>query len=867
MQRLSFWKIGLVVFVLLYALWLLVPSVNFYSIPTEYRNNNTTPAIEELRSQIAEDPDRATELQENILKQEEEFRALKEESLRLGLDLQGGVHMVLDVDLESYEEDVRGRTADEDEIQYMMDTVLPSAAAIVENRVDSYGVAEAAVIQQEPRRIVLEMPGFSDPDEIANLVQLEAVLTFHLVAPQEELYRVMSDIDAYVEEDVMSLLDDRMPSPRLAAVVVESPGPYELLNEIITREDVSTLTGGEYELVWGGEEAPIPGVYDFPHRYLYLIESRSSLQGDSITNAFSQMNRQTGQPEVWITLDGTGARQFYQVTRNNVNRNLAIVMDNRVYSAPNINQEISGGQAQITGINDLDEARQLSVVLQAGSLPAPMTIENSRVVGPSLGADSVRAGLWAGVLGTAIVLVFMIGYYMTCGVVASFTVVLNLILLMAGMAFFKATLTLPGIAGIVLIIGMAVDANVLIYERMREEMSGKRARSLALVLDKAFGRAFMTIFDANLTSLITALVLFQFGTGPIKGFAVTLSLGILISLFTAVFVNRVIMDSMANLGVKEISPGKFCFFKQPSFDFFKNPGRYMGVSTAFAVVGLLFLIVFWEARKGIDFAGGTEIIAEFSEPVPVADVRSSLEAIGFQDSVVQEVYQGENQVLIRVSEGVVESPEALGESLEQAIPNVPFNVIASEAVGAKVGGELLWKGLMCLIFASIGILLYITFRFEFRFALAAVIALFHDLAFTLGVLAFTQTEFNLPIIAALLTVLGYSLNDTIVVFDRIRENYASAMYNFKDVVNQSINQTLTRTVNTSVTTLFVILTLYVVGGAVIHDFAFTLMIGVIVGTYSSIFVASPVLILLGNKGPVKEKKKSAAEAKAEPISI
>ncbi|MBD3265458.1 protein translocase subunit SecF, partial [bacterium] len=454
-------------------------------------------------------------------------------------------------------------------------------------------------------------------------------------------------------------------------------------------------------------------------------------------------------------------------------------------------------------------------------------------------------------------------YYTLTGVVADIAVILNLIFLMAGMALFNATLTLPGIAGIILTIGMAVDANVLIFERLREEMKTKRSQSLPLILDKGYGRAFMTIFDANLTTLITAVILFQFGTGPIKGFAITLSLGILVSMFTAVFVSRVIQDVLYASGMQTLHLGFIKFFANANFDFFKKPKLAMSITGLVGVVGFVVLVMGWQSGelKGIDFSGGAEIYAKFDDTIEVQNVRDSLENAGLKNAVIQSVLDQENEVLIRVGEGVVTQPDELTTIVEKAMPGKSFETIGSNIVGAKVGGELLWKALNCLIFSSIGILLYITARFEFRFAVASVITLFHDLLFTLAILAFVGTEFNLPTIAALLTVLGYSLNDTIVIFDRIRENYRSAVLDFRQMVNLSINQTLARTTNTSLTTFLVVLVLYLFAGSVIHDFALTLMIGVVIGTYSSIFVASPILFLMtqGGKKGIKERKKAMIE--------
>ncbi|MBN2328894.1 MAG: protein translocase subunit SecD [Candidatus Omnitrophica bacterium] len=870
MQRMPVWKIGFIVFTILLSLWMLLPSMEFYSYDALMRNQDEKDRIKEWREEMLADGVAPEEVDAKVKAKNQDFRDLKSDSIRLGLDLQGGVHLVIEVDHEKFEQQLRddlakqGKTEQEieQEVESSLATVLDSAMAVIENRVDSFGVAEVALVKQPPWRIVLEMPGVSEPEEVKSLVNAEAELYFHIVAPKNELGRLLPEIDSVVEGDFIKLVPQV--DPYVAAVAVEYPDNYLLVDEIINRSDVKRVIPRQYMFKWGDVQEPTNYI-NYEHRYLYLLEADFDVSGSYLEPGGTGVRTDAmGRPEIILSFDRDGKRIFSRVTGDHVGEHLAIVLNDQVYSAPVIRDKISYGVATISGIDTYDEAREIAIVLRAGSLPAPLTVAESRVVGPSLGADSIRKGIYSGLIGGVIVLVFMVVYYALVGVVADFAVLLNLFFLMAGMAMFKATLTLPGIAGIVLTIGMAVDANVLIFERLREEMrASKRAKTIQLILDKGYGRAFMTIFDANLTTLITALVLFQFGTGPIKGFAVTLSLGIIISMFTAVFVSRVIMDVMVAKGMKTLSVGTMRFFGETKIDFLKNARILMTTTGCLAIAGFLFLVYDWEKMQGIDFAGGDEVQLQFQQETSVQEVRSAMSEAGYADAVVQRVLGAGNQMMIRVREGEVESPEVLATVLREKLPEKPFNDDFSyNRVGAKVGGELLWKGLYCVIFSSIGILLYITVRFEFRFAVAAVVCLFHDLLFTLAFLAITGTEFNLPIIAALLTVLGYSLNDTIVVFDRIRENYTSALLNFKEIVNLSINQTLTRTINTSATTLIVILMLYLLGGSVIHDFALTLLMGVIIGTYSSIFVASPVLLMLGRQPAPAVAEKNGKRAMA-----
>lgn len=881
MQKLPVLKIVFIVCTLLLSLWMLLPTLKFYSYDAVARNTLKSPQIAELEKKLeslqavidkrdtdpAEIEKAKTEAAATVTKIKDEtrrFRGLRDDAIRLGLDLQGGVHLALDVNRDKFMEKLKEQNKSQNEINYAEQTVLDGAMAVIENRVDAFGVSEVALVKQPPWRIVLEMPGFNNPDQVAELVKADAELSFHIVAPRNELGTLVADIDDAVPEDFRSLVP--YADPYVAAVAAESPDNVRLVDQILKRPVVQSLIPREYMFKWGGE-TPSNKWIDYTHKYLYLLRSRAELTGDLLESAWVYFDPMSNRPEVMLDFDSKGEEIFTRVTGQNVGEHMAIVMNDQVYTAPRIQDRIRSDKASITGIDSYDEAKQIAVVLRAGALPAPMEVAQSRVVGPSLGQDSIRYGLYSGLVGSIFALVFMVFYYAGAGLIADFAVLLNIFYLIAGMAMFKATLTLPGIAGIFLTIGMATDANVLIFERLREELRSKRSKTLQLVLDKGYSRAFMTIFDSNLTTLITALVLFQFGTGPIKGFAVTLSLGILISMFTAVFVCRVIQDIIVMRGAKQLSLGTIRLFYDTHYDFFRNANAMMGATWGIGLVGMMLLIFNWGNLQGIDFAGGDEVLVKFEKPIPVQDVRDGLSREGMNDVTIQQVLGEENQVLIRVRGGVVESPEALAGVVKQAIPDNPFQVISSESVGAKVGSELLFKGINCLIFSSIGLLIYITIRFEFRFAVASVIALFHDLFFTLGLIAISGTEFNLPIVAALLTVLGYSINDTIVVFDRVRENYTSAVLNFRETVNTSINQTLSRTIITGGSTLMVLIALFLFGGPVIHDFAFVLLVGVVIGTYSSIFVASPVLLLMGPAEPVADTQARKRQRERQPALV
>ncbi|MGA1195871.1 MAG: protein translocase subunit SecF, partial [Candidatus Latescibacterota bacterium] len=497
--------------------------------------------------------------------------------------------------------------------------------------------------------------------------------------------------------------------------------------------------------------------------------------------------------------------------------------------------------------------------------PAPLDIVEDRTVGPSLGRDSIAQGKNAALIGLAIVVVFMIIYYGFSGFVADIALVLNLVFVMAILAAFQGTLTLPGIAGIILTIGMAVDANVLILERIREELrSGKTARA---AIENGYGRAILTIVDANVTTIITAIVLYQYGTGPIKGFALTLMVGILSSMFTSIFITRTIYDFITS---RQTSPsigiGKMRVFGDTHIDFLKlRKGAFIG-SLIIILIGLGSTIVKGGYNLGIDFAGGTLLELHFKPAVPVGDIRSALsnvqvgdQVLDLQSSEIKE-FGSPNDILIRVQE------EAQGTTVADAIKNTLKTKFASqienesdwlrrqEAVGPKIGEELKSNAVYAVLVSMILIIISVWWRFrQIEFGVAAVIALFHDVMITMGVFSLVDHEISLAVVAALLTIVGYSLNDTIVVYDRIREDLKLYRRDtFSDIINRSINECLNRTVLTSTTTLLVVVSLMTLGGEVIYDFAFALLIGVGVGTYSSAFIAAPIVVEWHNRREAKE---------------
>lgn len=702
------------------------------------------------------------------------------EKINLGLDLQGGMYLVLKVDTSKIPDDAVKGTTD-------------LALEIIRNRVDGFGVREPSIQREGVDRIIVQLPGVTERDSAIDLIGRTAVLEFKLVEADRGYNSAKWE----------------------AAIAGDVPEGCEL-KELDPRY--------------------------FKQETALLLQKKVALAGERLIDAYRGRDR-WGSPDVEFKLDRKGARIFSRLTRENVGRRLAILLDDEVISAPEIKTEIPAGEGEITGRFTADEAYHMANLLKHGALPAPLTIEEERTIGPSLGRDSIERGVRAILYGGIAVLGFMLIYYLLAGLVASFALCLNLVLIMGTLSLlphlapgFQATLTLPGIAGIILTVGMAVDANVLIFERIREEQ--RAGKTIRTAISSGYRKAFLTILDANLTTLITAFILYGFGTGPIRGFAVTLSIGIIASMFTALVVTRCIFDCLAT---REhfTKLNMFQLVGPTNIDFIARR-KVAYLFSALAIAGGLFAFTLrGRANFGIDFTGGTLQQFKFQRPVAAEELRQALSEIDLGDAQIQHFGEGD-EVIVRTD---AEAGQAIKQKFEEAFRDNKFELLRIEKVGPAVGGQLRRKAMFALLYALLGICLYITFRFEFKFAVAAIIALFHDVLVTVGVFGLAGREISLPVIAALLIIVGYSLNDTIVIFDRIREETKlMRKADYPTVVNTSLNRTLARTLLTSLTTLLVVAALYLFGGQVINDFAFALLIGVGVGTYSSVFVASPILV-------------------------
>jgi len=714
-----------------------------------------------------------------------------DKTIRLGLDLQGGTSFLI-------------RLSPEGERSISADT-LDQAVEVIRKRVDQFGVSEPVITPQGADRILVQIPGL-DPEQIAaarqQLAQV-AKLEFRLVHPEND---------------------------RLIAQVREGTGLVPAGYRIETQKEISEERETKEEL---------------------LVKVRPDLLGDRVRKAFPTYDEQGW--GVALQLDREGANLFGQLTEAHVGKRFAIVLDGRVQSAPVIREPIYGGHASITGNFTEEEVRNLASVLE-NPLQTPVTVEEERSVSATLGSDSIRSGIYAGLLGLALSFLFIIIYYRFAGLVASIALILNLVLLFGAMAMFNFVLTLPGIAGIILTIGMAVDANVLIYERLREELvTGK---PLNVALNAAYDRAFSAIFDSNVTTLITALILFWKATGPVKGFAVTLTIGIVASMFSALLVTRNCFNWAIASGVlKRVTMSNL--IKATNFDFLSKRRLSVGISALVILVSVVVFAMRGEKNFGIDFKGGALLVMEGQKKVDEGDVRTALKQIDLEESVVQtEKSSGKEFLTIRSAPGTSDRIEKL---LDEKFPEANFRVEQSDKVGKLVGDELARNSLIALGLGIIGIFIYVTARFEFAFALGAIIALLHDVILTIGAFALFGRELSLIIVGAVLTIAGYSINDTIVVFDRIREGMRTTNAgSLQSIMNRAINETLGRTILTGGTTLLSTLALYFLGGPVLHDFAFTILVGILVGTYSSIFVASPI-VLWWSRWTGKKQRQSQPE--------
>ncbi len=623
----------------------------------------------------------------------------------------------------------------------------------------------------------------------------------------------------------------------------------EKVKKLLATDGVQKLIPRDVAFAFGSGLEPVQRDSKIKAKRLYLLKRRAEMAGDDVVDARPYRvsdGVSAGEVAVSLKFGGIGPKKFSAVTAANIGKQMAIVLDNQVISAPVIRDRIPNGEAQITGLDDMAEANRLSVVLRAGALKAPMKIIESRSVGATLGEENIVQGFGSGAIGLILCLVFMVAYYRLGGLIASFGMVINTLVTAAVMSVFNATLTLPGIAGFILVVGMSLDANVIIYERIREELkNGLTARA---AVAKGYERAFGAILDSNLTTVLTGLILYKIGTGSVKGFGLTLTIGILTSLFCAITVTRSILDwRLAKADRTTLSIGSgFKAINEANLQIIPNRRRFGLVSMILIVASIAFIAV-----KGfdfsIDFTGGQVYTVQYQDSDKhEKDLSKALSAAGISGTKVRTLggtSANSYQISMRASDDA-QFEDKMAQAFEKA--GQKCEIVAKDNVGPTIGKELRFNAILSVILAWLGILIYVWFRFGkfgLGFGVAAVLGLVHDTVITLGFISAFGLSFDGALIASLLTMIGYSVNDTIVNFDRIREN--TAVYgssNFAETINKSMNQCFSRTMVTSLTTLFVCVILAVMGGSSIRDFGLVQCFGILIGTYSSVCICSPVVL-------------------------
>ncbi len=810
--------------------------------------------------------------------------------------------------------DITPNSSDDEVIKVLRnetDAAIAASFNILRSRIDHFGVTQPN-IQRVPNsnRIMVELPGIKEPERVRKLLQGSASLEFWVVYDAQEVLPILAEADQMIkagqqpaeevaaeateessdlaaeaaatesEEEAVTgfsrennplfaLLDPTYSGGCIVGAAREADMPA--INEYLARPEVKNLMPADLVLAWA-----VKGEDYFGGRYalyaLRSIDGKPAMDGASVATAQENYSQNGANAEVNLTMTSNGTSQWAQLTGQNVGKPIAIVLDGLVYSAPNVNGKIEGGNSVITGNFTIQEAQDLANVLKSGKVPAPARIMQDQVVGPSLGIESINAGMFSFVLAFILVLLYMGLFYKTAGWLADIALVLNIFLLMGVLVSFGSVLTLPGIAGIVLTMGMAVDANVIIYERIKEELRG--GKGLSMAIKDGFSNAYSAIIDGQLTTIITGIVLFVFGNGPVQGFATTLVIGILTSVFCAIFITRMLIEKVAEKrgNVSFSRSWSENWLANVSFDFIgKRKGAYILSGSLLLISVISFFVLGF--NTGVDFTGGRTYVVRFDQNVSAEEVRTAVESALVSDdasksSVEVKQYGGENQVRIitqykydDTSEETTAEVDALIYEAVKGFYTYPISldgfvstqddengIISSEKIGPAIAKDMLFGAFYAVLFSLIAIGLYITIRFKrWEWATGATLALVHNSLLVIGAFSLFYhimpfgLEINQAFIAAILTIIGYSINDTVVIFDRIRE-YIS-LYpkrEMKDNINKAICSTLSRTLNTSGTTIVTLLAMFILGGENLRGFIFALLLGVIIGTYSSVFVATPV---------------------------
>ena len=822
-------------------------------------------------------------------------------------------------------------------LRSQVQSAIDNSYNVVRNRIDKFGVVQPNIqkLEGQEGRIMVEMPGVREPERVRKLLQGSANLEFWETYNSEEITPYLRQLDqtmanggevkkdtaatekkddaakkaevaektspaklkvnanknsaakAAASSESAQMAQAKKTNPLLAVLQLAPQGSLSVVgyanvrdtaavNKIIYSAAAKQVLPSDLKLLWGAKPADglsVKNVYELYALKVTQSNGHAPLEGDVITDAKDEFDQMSNRPSVSMSMNSDGARRWAEMTKANINKAIAIVLDGAVYSAPRVNGEISGGNSQITGNFTIEDTKDLANTLKSGRMPAPARIVQEDVVGPTLGAQSIQQGLISFAVAFILLMLYMVLMYdFIPGMMANFALLVNLFFTLGILTSFQAALTMPGIAGIVLTLGMAVDANVLIYERTKEEL--RKGKALREAIKAGYGNAFSAIFDSNLTSIITGVILFVFGTGPVRGFATTLIIGICCSFFTAVYLTRLIYEN-------RLAKDKWLkqnFTTRLSRNFLQNNhvGFMNMYKKTFTVVGILiavFVVSFFVRglSKSIDFTGGRNYVVKLEKAVEPEDVSRALQT-SFPNSSVSALALGTDHKTIRISTNykIESNSPTIDDEVEEILfkalskegmvtqksveafknPDVRAggSIISSAKVGPSVAKDITYGAIISVIFALIAIFLYILLRFRnLAFSLGASVALAIDTVVVLGFysLLWNVVPFSLEIdqtfIGAILTVIGYSINDKVVVFDRIRENLG--LYKKRDfftIFNNSLNETLARTVNTSFTTLIVLLCIFILGGDSIRSFAFAMILGVIFGTLSSIFVAAPI---------------------------
>ena len=820
------------------------------------------------------------------------------------------------------------------------ESAISNSFNVLRSRIDRFGVTQPSIQKLgNSGRILVELPGVKEPERVRKLLQGTASLEFWTTYYYEEIEPYLIEADNLlaqilateevpaepaegVEEQEKTESDDIISqeiqqnaeddaafeaySKQHPLLAVLQPSGYRgnaclgftqaadtaIVNRYLSMQQVRDIFPAEFRAMWTVQPSDrVTGgnVYELVAIRAASRDGKAPLDGGAVTDARVSYDGQgvnKGAPSVSMTMNAEGANTWARLTKDNIGRQVAIVLDGTVYSYPTVQGEISGGSSSITGNFSVEEATDLTNVLKSGKLPAPATIVQEQVVGPSLGAESIRKGLISFLIAFLLVLVYMVLFYKGAGLVADFALLTNVLLLFGTLASFGAVLTLPGIAGLVLTLGMAVDANVIIYERIKEEL--RAGKGIGKAVQDGYRNAYSAIIDGQVTTLLTGLVLFFFGSGPIKGFATTLIIGIVTSILTSIFITRLIIDDRLKKGKNVTFENKISrnFLKNTHIDFLGKRKYSYIISGALILIALLSIFI-KGFTYGVDFTGGRTYVVRFDQPVTAEDVRSATESVfnaaDPESSVEVKQFGGESQMKITTSYKVDDESSTVDAEIENMIFNAlkgmfsenitfddfvdtndnPNGIISSDKVGASIASDIKRSAVISVILALLIIFAYIAWRFKgWTWGLGGVVSLAHTAIIIIGFFSlFTGIlPFNLDVdqtfIAAILTIIGYAINDNVVIFDRIREMKGlHPKDEFKDTVNRALNATLTRTVNTSVSTLLPMLAIAFFGGESIRGLSVALCLGILIGTYASIMIGTPVMFDATMKAAEKKAKK------------